>query len=375
MKTTSTHKMCHPRSFLNNICSLFVLFVLFTNSCFATVIANEGKPKVKAKRTVLAKSLKNVCVLTKARGRVEIKNDKLGWQKCYSGSFLSDGDELRTGKQSVAVLVFVSGVQVQMNESTSFKIDTSRVELSEHKIYIGEGNVYLSSSKVKINMYVRTPTAVVAVRGTKFTTSVGKLVSGPLATVVAVIEGLVEVSNDYGRVSVKTNEIVTVEQNQVPEMPRLATPDEIEKYIVWKEAEEKATLGKIRLNISQGTANTNEPVKIKLDCLNDKGVLLETYNGLVTITAESDTAAFSNDDGKTWLASSIQIKNGVAEFYVKESVARMLMISVFNDDLHGSSANLEIVAPAIEQELPKKTIELKLKSGDDEFELELDLEK
>ncbi len=150
-----------------------------------------------------------------------------------SGAYIYANEEVRTGKEGFARIVFVDGSAMVVRSS-------SRVEISDHRTNPNGSNsvsLYLGRMWASITgrdeddedeaFQVITPTAVAGVRGTSFEAGVGK--DG--AARVVVEKGMVKVSSPQGTVEVGENQETTVEFNRGPADISSSSPEEAR----WKE--------------------------------------------------------------------------------------------------------------------------------------------
>lgn len=204
------------------------------------------------KSTVLLYAKKDpvAAVITQVKGKVEVlRSGEKKWATGKIGIFLYQGDRIRTGVKSSAVIIFSNGAEIIINQSTEFKLETSEIGLrrGRDKIRIKRGQVSCAvRARLGITEFsIQTPVATVAVRGTKFSTKVEE--DGD--TSVFVIDGIVSVENEFGSVKVRKNQITEISTGKAPEPPRPATEDEIKTHTDWQKditIEEKILNLKIR---------------------------------------------------------------------------------------------------------------------------------
>lgn len=115
---------------------------------------------------------------------------------------LFEGDELKTGPGSKALIQFADGTRVALNEETSFLI-RSRAEKDRGVIRILKlllGEIWLKTTEGPRPIEIETPVANAAIRGTEFNMKVfpdGR-------SVLTVVEGLVEFGTPFGTCPIRT---------------------------------------------------------------------------------------------------------------------------------------------------------------------------
>ncbi len=124
-------------------------------------------------------------ILSSLSGTVEIQVNKSNlWRQAKAKMFLKEGDKIRTGKRSKAVLLFEDGSRTQIAAETTLAMSSlaAPVTLSQTS-----GRTRHKIAKAGRGFTLRTPTAVCSVRGTEF--EVG--VAGGGETNLKVDEGIV----------------------------------------------------------------------------------------------------------------------------------------------------------------------------------------
>jgi ferric-dicitrate binding protein FerR (iron transport regulator) len=112
-----------------------------------------------------------------------------GIRPLAAGQDLADGVEVRTAKDSSAMLQLRDGSVVELRERSGFSTSQSAADLTVH---LDRGSIIVQAAKRrKGHLYVSTGDCRVAVTGTVFSVS-----SGVKGSRVAVIEGEVRVSQN-----------------------------------------------------------------------------------------------------------------------------------------------------------------------------------
>ena len=115
---------------------------------------------------------------------------------------LFEGDVLRTEPASQALIEFKDGVQVALNENTTFKI-LSRWEKAKgitRIIRLRQGEIWVKTGEGPKPLEVETPVATAAVRETEFNMKVQE--DGQ--SILTVIQGIVEFGTAFGTCPIRT---------------------------------------------------------------------------------------------------------------------------------------------------------------------------
>jgi len=162
-------------------------------------------------------------MLTYVRGTVEVKRaDSEPWLPAKTGMYLSEGDAVRTKKNSSAAITFTSGTRIKISQSTEFEIEIQpRIEKVASRIKMRIGKLW-TQVRARTKFEVKTPIAVAAVRGTEFAADLNNQ-----QLLLTVISGIVEVENDLGKVAVSPGQKTTVVAGKPPAEPVMATPQDM----------------------------------------------------------------------------------------------------------------------------------------------------
>jgi hypothetical protein len=140
---------------------------------------------------------------------------------------LYSGDKIETGAKSFVALKFLddaSLLRLRSNSEITIKGEWKE-ERQDKSIFVSLGRLWASITRQKSKFEVRTPTAVASVKGTKFwsihTEDGGSLFIGE--------EGLVEIANELGKVTMKAGESAKVkDKDTAPEVGK-TDPNDIPK--------------------------------------------------------------------------------------------------------------------------------------------------
>lgn len=116
-----------------------------------------------------------------------------------------EGDRVKTGKGSQALMEFSNGIQVALNEDTDFLI-LSRWEASKgftRILRLSTGEIWVKTMGGPKPLEIETPVATAAVKQTEFDLKV----QPDGQTTLTVVEGIVEFGTAFGTCPIKTSTI------------------------------------------------------------------------------------------------------------------------------------------------------------------------
>ncbi|MBA3066276.1 FecR family protein [bacterium] len=294
-----------------------------------------------------------LAVISRAQGKVIIMiRGSEKWTKAKTGDFLFEGDRVKTGKKARAVINFISGIDIDVNEETEFTIKLSERQggkREEMDMILGE---ILSKVRPGGDYRVRTPQAVTAVRGTKFGVRAKKGF-----TEVYVLEGAVDVSNSYGKIICNPGEKTTIGAGEPPAAPEKMKEDTLSDESSWTGKETELTL-ELELKSEKGFI-AGLPVEVSLRT----GA---AYNGKIEVKTSAEDFKVSKD-GEKWLgAGRFKMQGGVLTFYCMKKNSGAGVMTIDNDDIK------TLITAVNFDEAKEKKLNLKL---DDGRELNLKFEK
>ncbi len=140
--------------------------------------------------------------LTYAQGEVTVISGGKSSKAQKETSVLA-GDSVKTGPQSLAIIVMDDGAQLKLNENSNLEIPLKE----EGTVSLKSGSVFskIPKQKLKNQFKVVTPTAVMGVRGTHFFTAYGTNVDHPSDAWMCVEEGSVGVTTKNSKKVVIVN--------------------------------------------------------------------------------------------------------------------------------------------------------------------------
>jgi tetratricopeptide (TPR) repeat protein len=149
------------------------------------------------------------------------------WQPARLNHDIFAGDAIRTGEDSRAAILCVDESQLKLNENTLLVLNSvapsPRLGLAEikpaqagaapHSLYrVPKGEIWLRNNKEKFPFAVETPTVTAAIRGTEFNLRVAQDGSSYLV----LLNGKLQLSNDFGQLSLGAGEEGLVRAGQAP---------------------------------------------------------------------------------------------------------------------------------------------------------------
>jgi peptidylprolyl isomerase len=132
-------------------------------------------------------------------------------KRMLAGEKLIYNQKVRTGRNSGATLEFKDKTRMTMGERAEMLLDDMVYDPSEEKlngvVQLTRGVLRFASSKTaKVDMRVRTPAAIIGIRGTAF-----DVLADPRKTEVSVIVGRIQVSSQFGSQDVGPGETFSVQ--------------------------------------------------------------------------------------------------------------------------------------------------------------------
>ena len=99
-------------------------------------------------------------------GEVSV-NSSEGWKPFGKDTLLGPGQVVRTGANGQVELMFNDGSRINLDANSSLELESAGAESSSYRLMMGRIKAYMKRLGER-RFRVRTPTAVVAVRGTEF---------------------------------------------------------------------------------------------------------------------------------------------------------------------------------------------------------------
>jgi len=313
--------------------------------------------------TVRAQEKTNVAaVVTSLSGTLLIlpyKSEK--WVEATKGIFLYEGDQLKTGANSKAGITFANGIELKINENSTFTIQITEEREMKNAIDLLIGEIFSKIMIEGVKFEMHTPVAVAAVRGTEFNTRVRE----DRLTSFLVYKGIVEVWNELGSVTLTKAKRTVVRPNQAPQPPEEV---DLELEPQWQEEIEKKGSLKIEPESSEQVASL--PFELTIEALDSDGNRKGDFREEILLTSTSGTIQYSLDGGKSWgtFPARVILEGGRGEVMLKDSRSEKLTVSATYSDLDSAISDINIV-PAKEKDLilqiedkeGKKNLRLKFK--------------
>jgi len=283
------------------------------------------------------------------------------WIEAEKGMFLYEGDQLKTELNSKAGITFANGIELKINENSTFTIQITEEREMKNAIDLLIGEIFSKIMIEGVKFEMHTPVAVAAVRGTEFNTKVKK----DKLTTFLVYKGIVEVWNELGSVTLTQAKRTVVQPNQAPQ-----PPEEVDLQLEPKWQEEEKTKGSLKIELESTEQVAGLPFKATIEALDSNGDRNLDFEEEILLTSTSGTAELSLDGGNSWRSfpGRVGLRSGWAEVMLKDSRSEKLTVSATYSELDSAIADINIV-PAREKDLilqiedkeGKKSLRLKFK--------------
>jgi len=280
------------------------------------------------------------------------------WVEAGKGMFLYEGDQLKTGPNSNAGITFANGIELKINENSTFTIQITEEREMKNAIDLLIGEIFSKIMVEGVKFEMHTPVAVAAVRGTEFNSRVRE----DKLTTFLVYKGIVEVWNELGSVTLTKAKRTVVQPNQAPQPPEEVN---LELEPKWQEEIERKGSLKIELESTEQVAGL--PFGLTIEALDSDGNRKSDFREKISLTSTSGTIQFSLDGGKSWrtFPAEVALEGGRIEVMLEDSRSEKLTVSATYSDLDSAISAINIV--------PAKEKDLILKIRDEEGEKSLRL--
>ncbi len=158
--------------------------------------------------------------VTAVQNAVETKRATAAtWSASVTGESLAARDRIRTGAGSRAAILYSDQTLHRLNEKSEVEI-VAPVDGGSGIVRILSGQSYFTTRTPKDFGRVQTQTVTAAIRGTEFAVSV----ADDGTTVITMIEGTVEASNEFGAVTVTRGEEAVAAPGKAPQRRIIVRP-------------------------------------------------------------------------------------------------------------------------------------------------------
>jgi Tfp pilus assembly protein PilF len=152
-------------------------------------------------------------VIKSVEGIVEVSEaGTVEWKPAKVNQLLKIGDRLRTGKDGRASVLLTDRSVLRVDERTILQISAPKRKTKKALLDLMSGSVYFFSREKPEDVDFSTPVASGAIRGTEFHLAVAE--NGD--TVLALLDGEVEMGNEAGQVTLRSGEKAEVARGQKP---------------------------------------------------------------------------------------------------------------------------------------------------------------
>jgi tetratricopeptide (TPR) repeat protein len=183
---------------------------------FAQAQAPIARPKPVAGAVVAAKGGEELRLVREPEWRpVALQQELLG------------GDALRTGTIGNLAILFADQTQIRVGRNSTLVVNQVTNGSSDTQLELPAGNVWARAARGGTGVTVKTPAAAAAIRGTDWSLSVDS--SG--RTSLIVLEGVVELKNAQGSVTVRQGEGAVAAIGQAPTKIIIVRPKEREQML------------------------------------------------------------------------------------------------------------------------------------------------
>lgn len=153
--------------------------------------------------------------------------DVSAWQPVELAQDLLPGDVLRTNATGQLAVLFADQTQMRLARNTSLVV--KGLGGGDSAFGLQSGTIWGRAQRGGLGLTVDTPAASAAIRGTDWSLAVG----ADGRTTLIVLEGLVELSNEFGSVSVAEGEAATAAIGQAPTKIVIVDPDDREQMLFY----------------------------------------------------------------------------------------------------------------------------------------------
>jgi len=151
--------------------------------------------------------------------------DVSNWRFVDLAQDLIPGDVLRTNATGSLAVLFRDHTQIRLGRNTALRV--KRIGGGDTNLELQSGSIWARAERGGEGLVIDTPAAAAAIRGTDWTMTVGD--NG--RTSLVVLEGVVELKNAYGSVTVKQGEGAVASIGSAPTKIVIITPKDREQML------------------------------------------------------------------------------------------------------------------------------------------------
>ena len=255
-----------------------------------------------------------VAAISSMKGNVQIRSaTERKYESAYKGQMIRTGDWIKTDLNVFVAIIFLDGSNIKIREKTEIEIMSSRVAAKKLMtlLYIAEGQAWSKVTKESNSgFHIKTPTALVSVKGTEFNVDFNDLTE---STTLTVIEGEVLFSNGLSAILASAMEGASITKDEAPKIYKVE-PKDLPK---WQNDIDPSWGFKLTPNKS-GKHLVNQSVKVSIQAINTKTKELDNrYNNEVQVSTDSDLL-YTSIDGTSWSNTvNMTLKNGRGTIQIK----------------------------------------------------------
>jgi tetratricopeptide (TPR) repeat protein len=152
--------------------------------------------------------------------------DVSNWRFVDLAQDLLPGDVLRTNATGALAVLFRDHTQIRLGRNTALRV--KQIGGGDTNLELQSGTIWARAERGGEGLVIDTPAATAAIRGTDWTMTVG----ADGKTSLTVLEGVVELSNAYGSVTVKQGEGAVAAIGSAPTKIIIVTPKDREQMLI-----------------------------------------------------------------------------------------------------------------------------------------------
>jgi FecR-like protein len=151
------------------------------------------------------------------------------WRAAQIQQSVVGGDTLRTNAIGNLAILFSDQTQIRVGRNSTLTVNDVATNAGNTQLNLQAGNIWARAARGGSGVDVKTPAAVAAIRGTDWSLSV----DGSGKTSLVVLEGVVQLSNPQGSVTVGQGEGAVAAVGQAPTKFVLVSPNDREQMLFY----------------------------------------------------------------------------------------------------------------------------------------------